>query len=52
MVYKCPNCDYTAGEAGNCPTCNAPTEEVKEEVSSEPQSEESSEESQESEKEE
>lgn len=24
MVYKCPVCDYTAEEPGECPSCNEP----------------------------
>ncbi len=27
-MYKCPSCDYTSGQAGNCPTCNVPMNEI------------------------
>lgn len=32
MAYKCPQCDYVSEQAGNCPTCNIATVEVKEEA--------------------
>lgn len=37
MTYKCPQCCHIAEQAGNCPTCNVPMNEVKEEIPSEPQ---------------
>ncbi len=37
MAYKCSQCGHTAEQAGNCPTCNVPMNEVKEETPSGPQ---------------
>ena len=39
MMYKCPQCGNTAEQAGNCPACNVPMNEVKEEAPSQPQAE-------------